>query len=360
MNFSIQELSEKQLEILGLTRKDILNMPPRTYNALMSGNRTSLIRFNNVRVPGLEVGSFEAKLSLERKPDGSVALRFHPINQTAKNTFNLSRDEITKLKDGANFISKKLPYGREHLVGFDKLTNEFVAVPKDSIEAPKKINGVELTSDQEMDFKDGKDIKIGGHKFHLNLSDELGISAARNSSILSSLEFRHSTYNSSELLLDLAMLTSGIGSIVMIGHLADLLVYTSAAAIKGEKHGTIAHLVNENKVVRDALAKASPEIARKFERGEFLKPKEIKEMVESYLDRHTGMGAFSDLEFKAGYPTGINASVIDEHKTGEVMHNYTEDIQVTSGGSAGQPKDEYAGKTETTHEQPKKKVSIKL
>src|ERR1039457_4809878 len=275
MNFSIQELSEKQMELLGLARKDILDMPPRTYNALMSGNRTSLIRFNNVRVRGLEVGSLDAKLSLERKPDGSVTLRFHPINQTAKNTFNLSRDEIAKLKDGANFISKKLLNGREHLVGLDKQTSEFVAVPKDSIEAPKKINGVELTPDQAKDFKDGKNIKIGDQKFHLNLSDELGISAAENSSILSSLQFRHSTYNSTELLFDLALLTSGIGSIVMIGHLADLLVYTSAAAIKGKKQGTIAQLVNENKAVRDVLAKASPEIARKFEKGKFLKPKEI-------------------------------------------------------------------------------------
>jgi hypothetical protein len=359
MNFSIQELSEKQLELLGLSRKDILDMPPRTYNALMSGNRTSLIRFNNVRVPGLEVGSLDAKLSLERKPDGSVALRFHPINQTAKNTFNLSRDEISKLKDGTNFITKKLLNGREHLVGLDKQTSEFVAVPKDSIEAPKKINGVELTDNQAKDFKDGKDIKIGDQKFHLNLSDELGISAAENSSILSSLQFRHSTYNSTELLFDLALLTSGIGSIVMIGHLADLLVYTSAAAIKGKKQGTIAQLVNENKAVRDVLAKASPEIARKFEKGKFLTPKEIKEMVESYLDRHEEIGVFSGLEFKAGYPTGINASVIDENKSGEVKPGYTGDNQGNHGAIADHSTDEHAGKTETIHEQTKKKVFIK-
>src|ERR1017187_170550 len=359
MNFSIQELSEKQLELLGLTRKDILDMPPRTYNALMSGNRTSLIRFNNVRVPGLGVGSLDAKLSLERKPDGSVALRFHPINQIAKNTFNLSRDEITKLKDGANFISKKLLDGREHLVGLDKQTSEFVAVPKDSIEAPKKINGVELTDNQAKDFKDGKDIKIGGQKFHLNLSDELGISAAENSSILSSLQFRHSTYNSTELLFDLALLTSGIGSIVMIGHLAELLVYTSAAAIKGKKQGTIAQLVNENKAVRDVQAIASPESARKFEKGKFLTPKEIKEMVESYLDRLEEIGVFSGMEFKAGYPTGINASVIDENKSGEVKLSYTEENQGNHNASADHSKDEHAGKTETIHEQTKKKVFIK-
>lgn len=360
MHFSINELSEKQLALLGLTKKDMLNMPPRTYSALMSGNRTSLIRFNNIQIPGLEVGSLEAKLSLERKEDGNVALRFHPINQIAKNTFNLTKEEIARLEDETNFISKQLPNGNGYLIGIDKQTNEFVAVPKNSIEAPKKINGVELTADQSRDFKEGNDIKIGGKTFRLNLSDELGISGKGNSSILSSLEFSHSKYNSTELLLDLALLTSGIGSIVMIGHLADLLIYTSAAAIKGKKDNTLSQLVNENKTVRDALAKASPEIARKFERGEFLTPKEIKQMVESHLDRAVEISAINNLEFKPGYPTGINASVIDENKTAEVKHNYTESIQVTQGAGAAQAKEESADKREAIDQQPKKKTSIKL
>src|SRR6185312_10449928 len=111
MNFSIEELPEKQLELIGLTKKDILNMPPRTYNALMSGNRTSLIRFNKLNVPGLEGGSLDAKLSLERKPDGSTAIRFHPINQIPKNTFNLSKEEITRLKNDSNFITKQFENG---------------------------------------------------------------------------------------------------------------------------------------------------------------------------------------------------------------------------------------------------------
>jgi Protein of unknown function (DUF3945)/Protein of unknown function (DUF4099) len=337
MQFSINELPEKQLELMGLTKKDILNMPPRTYNALMSGNRTSLIRFNKINVPGLEVGSLDAKLSLERKPDGSAAIRFHPINQIPRNTFHLTKEEIGKLNDGINFIEKKLPNGKDHLIGIDKQTNEFVAILKDSIEAPKKINGIELTNDQAKDFKEGKDIQVGGEKFRLNPNDELGVSGTGKNSMLSNLEFKHSKYNSSELLLDLALLTSGAGSILMIGHLADLLIHTSAANLKGKKDNDISQLVNENKTLRDALAKASPDIAHKFERGEFLTPKELKQMVENHLDRHVEIGAINDLEFKPGYPTGVNATVIDE--------NATED---------------HVNKTESINEQPKKKVNIKL
>ena len=330
MNFSIEELPQIQLELIGLTKKDILNMPPRTYNALMSGNRTSLIRFNKMKVPGLEGGSLDAKLSLERKMDDSVTIRFHPINQMPKNTFNLTKDEISQLNNDTNFIQKQFADGREYLVGIDKQTNEFVAIPKDLIEAPKKINGIELTEAQIKDFKEGKDIKTGGEKFRLNPNDELGISGTSKNSILSNLEFKHSKYNSSELLLDLALLATGAGSIFMIGHLADLLVLTTAATLRGKKDNSISQMVNENKTLRNALAKSSPGIAGKIKKGEFLTPQELKQMIENHLDRHVEIGVMNDLEFKPGYPSGVNAIVTDGNNT------------------------------EVNKEQPKKKFSIKM
>ena len=315
IHFSIEELPEKQLELIGLTKKDILNMPPRTFNALMSGNRTSLIRFNKINVPGLEGGSLDAKLSLERKPDGSAAIRFHPINQMPKNTFNLTKDEITQLNNDTNFIQKQFADGKDYLVGIDKQTNEFIAILKDSIEAPKKINGIELTEAQIKDFKEGKDIKIGGEKFRLNPNDELGISGTGKNSILSSLEFKHSKYNSSELLLDLALLATGAGSIFMIGHLTDLLVLTTAATLRGKKDNSISQLVNENKTLRNVLTKSSSGIADKIKKGEFLTPQELKQMIENHLDHHVEIGVMNDLEFKPGYPTGVNAIVTNENNT---------------------------------------------
>lgn len=360
MTYSINEISENQLDLIGLTKKDILNMPPRTYNALMSGNRTSLIRFSNLKVPGLEGGSLDAKLSLERKPDNSVSIRFHPINQIPKNTFNLTKEEIDSLNANVNFIEKKLPDGKDHLIGIDKQTNEFVAIPKDSIEAPKKINGIELTEGQVMDFKEGKDIKVGGEKFRLNPNDELGVSGTSKNSILSNLEFKHSKYNSSELLIDLALLTTGVGSIFMIGHLADLLILTSAANLKGTKENNISKLVNENKTLRDALAKASPEIAHKFEKGEFLTPKELKQMVENHLDRHVEIGAINDLEFKPGYPTSVNATVVDTDKTEAIKQKHKKDIQITPGKNPEDAKEERADKIEVIREEPKQKFSVKM
>ena len=329
MNFSIKELPEQQLELIGLSKKDILNMPPRTYKALMSGNRTSLIRFNKINVPGLEGGSLDAKLSLERKPANGVAIRFHPINQMPKNTFNLTKEEIETLKNGeANFIEKQFPNGKNHLVGIDNQTNEFIVIAKDAVEAPRKINGVELTEKQTNDFKEGKEIKVGGEKFRLNPNDELGISAADNKSIISSLEFKHSKYNSSELLIDLALLTTGAGSIFMIGHLADLLILTSAENLKGKKNHHVSQMINENEPLRNELAKASPDIAKKFEKGNFLTPQELKQLIESHLDRHVEIGAMNDLEFKPGYPTGVNAIITNENKKEDIKEGTKEKFTV--------------------------------
>lgn len=356
-SFSIDELQENQLKLIGLTKKDILNMPPRTFNALMSGNRTCLIRFNKLRVPGLESNSLDAKLSLERKPDGDVSIRFHPINQLPKNSFNLSKNEISQLNNGTNFIQKQFGDGRNYLVGLDKQTNEFVAIPKDSIEAPKKINGIELTEAQIKDFKEGQDIKVGGQKFRLNPNDELGISGINKNSIISNLEFKHSNYNSSELLLDLALLATGAGSIFMIGHLTDLLILSTAATLKGKKDNSISQLINENKAIRDALAKASPDIAKKFKKGDSLTPQELKQMVENHLDQHIEIGAINDLEFKPGYPTGINAIVTDTNTVEAVNEQINQNANLTSKISS---EDVYEERAEIIKEPPQKKVSIKL
>src|SRR4051812_25269875 len=92
--FSIDELPYKEFSILGLSKKDVLSFPPRTLNALLSGNRTSLIRFNQVPL-GLTDNkvSLNGKLSLSRTPEGNISLRFHPVNDAPKNAFNLTKEE---------------------------------------------------------------------------------------------------------------------------------------------------------------------------------------------------------------------------------------------------------------------------
>jgi Protein of unknown function (DUF4099)/Protein of unknown function (DUF3945) len=283
MQFKISELPTQQLALLGLTQKDIKALPPRTVNALLSGNRTSLIRFEKVNIPGMSsLLSLDAKLSLERKPDNTVSLKIHPINLSAKNTFNLTKEELQDLTAGkTNFVSKQLKDAAgktsDHLITLDKTTNEFVAVKKDKIVAPELINGTALTAKQKIDFKNGKDVKVGEETYKLDPTDELGIKE-KNSKPLKNVKLRHSAYSENELLIDVALLVSGLGHFVLLEHLAIIGMQSGVATLKAWQQTN--HL---NKTERDALAKVSPALSQAFKQSKKISAADINALVEHHF-----------------------------------------------------------------------------
>jgi len=317
MQFEIAELPQKQLALIGLTGKDILSLPPRTLNALLSGNRTSLIRFTKVNIPGMSSPlSLDAKLSLERKPDNSVSLKIHPINQSPKNSFNLTKEELGYLANGeTNFVSKQIRNAtgkrNEYLVTLDKTTNEFVAVRRDHILAPEVINGTALTEQQKTDFKNGKDIAVGDGSYKLDPNSELGVKENNNKPV-KNLQLKHSSYSENELLIDLALLTSGLGHFVLLEHLANLALHSGAAVMKSLREES--HL---NKPVRDALAKASPELTDTYKQTQKISAKEIQALVEHHLGGVTGINN-QDEKIRRQYSAEYLPQNFDELTTKEL------------------------------------------
>src|SRR3954468_23380353 len=229
--FSIDELPYKEFSMLGLSKKDVLSFPPRTLNALLSGNRTSLIRFNQVPL-GITDNkvSLNGKLSLSKAPDGKISLRFHPVNDVPKNAFNLTKEETEFLrKNETNFIDKKIRTEdgtvKDVKISLDPITNEYVGISRNTIRAPEQINNTILSEKQKEEFRDGKTITVDNKTYKLNPNSEIGISDANgNDTGLSKVRFKNSSYSSNELLLDMALLASGLGSFVMLEHLASLFV----------------------------------------------------------------------------------------------------------------------------------------
>lgn len=230
---SINEIPYRQFEMLGLSKKDVLSFPPRTINALLSGNRTSLIRFNYVSLGTSDNKiTVDGKLSLRKTLDGKVHLNFHPVNKTPKNAFDLTAKEVAYLeKNEANFIDKKIRGDDGKLkdvkICLDKVTNEYVAINRETIKAPEQINNTVLTEKQKEDFKEGKTIKIQDQEFKLNPNSEIGISNANgdDNNSLSKIRFKHSSYSSNELLIDLVLIASGLGAFVMLEHLANMFIH---------------------------------------------------------------------------------------------------------------------------------------
>ncbi len=220
MQFSINDIDPKQLEYLGIKKKDILNLPPREYTALFAGRRTGLFHFKHMTLPGLE--ELDAKLSIKKKEDGTPTLYVHPIRSIAKNSFDLSQEQMDKLstEDGTHWVDKKLTNeeGQEedYLVTLDKETNEYVALQKKTIKAPDEINGQKLNDDQKKNFVEGNNVDVNGEQFQLS-PNEIGIEGADGNTFFKSVKFDNVKYNREELAFDLAIMLSGAAPWLLIG-----------------------------------------------------------------------------------------------------------------------------------------------
>lgn len=292
MKYSLDQLPFGQFEQLGMDRNSVMSLPETTMNALLSGNRTSLIRFCNIKnEKNAKLQPLDAKLSLKKNRNGELSLKVHPIWKNTANTFDLSEKEINYLKNQElAFVPKMVSKdGKpvEALIAYDNTTNEFIAIERDELRAPDKINGTQLSEGQRKDFVDGKPVVIRGKKYRLNPTNELGISGPD----LSTVQIGHSAYKLPNLYMDAALITAGLGHFIMLYHLANVIAHSKFKMFNVEKN-------LQNEPFRNALASAKMEI---LQRQDFLskaildedgKPSkslsidDIKEILEKKAGEH--------------------------------------------------------------------------
>jgi hypothetical protein len=257
MKFFPSELPQEQFEVLGIKKEDLRALPPQTFQALLSGNRTSLMRFYFHDYKGEKV-QLDAKLSLQRNENGKALLLYHPVRKELKNNFNLSEKDFKALKnDEAYFVEQtttdKTGKKMNMLVSVDKTTNELVAIDKDALQPPVSVNGVRLSKEQQLDFLKGKTINANGAKFKLNPNNEVGVDARRTKNVTT----RHAKLDPDNLLFDVALVATGLGGLVLLEH---LLAYANRHKIVEDKEKIL-----QNESVRNALAKAAEDFKRQKE-----------------------------------------------------------------------------------------------
>lgn len=228
MKFTIPEIPDKPLSLLGITRSQLSLLPSRTLSALLSGMRTSLLRLTAIRLPGESAPrTLDARLSLFRHRDQTAGIKLHPVNSVAANLFQLSEKEISQLEKGTTtFIEKnitdQLGNLRPVLVSLDPITNSYVATRKDGLRAPLSINGLSLSRTQQKDWINGKPITLQQKAYRLDPHAESGI----RGELVSKVSVSHSRIHDSDLLIDIGLLASGLGTIVLLEHLADLALHS--------------------------------------------------------------------------------------------------------------------------------------
>ena len=179
----------------------------------------------------------------------------HPVNIEPTNNLGLTNDEISYLnKEPLNLLPKMVLDKKGNLidsfVSLDKTTNEYIAVKRDSINAPDKINEIQLTDKQKADFKNGKPIQLGTQNFQLDVNSNSSVSEEN----LKTVQFKSGKYTTNNALMDIALIATGAGALVLIEHLAKMLLRNRELTDHLLAHGTKT-LNNQANVLLKTLTK---------------------------------------------------------------------------------------------------------
>jgi hypothetical protein len=95
MNYEAKDLPYNQFEKIGMTKREVLSMPPEDLKALLTGRTTNL---QAIKIKDQDVEqSMNVKLSVQRFADGSLNLLVHPIRKEIKNDDKLNNAQLETL-----------------------------------------------------------------------------------------------------------------------------------------------------------------------------------------------------------------------------------------------------------------------
>ncbi|BAD51354.1 DUF4099 domain-containing protein [Bacteroides fragilis] len=173
--FKENEIPYKQLELIGISKKDILSLNKENLEALFAGKRTHLLPIKGVDDKGEEF-AFKAKISLYHKENGQVGINIHPIRPEINNEYDLKEKELHKLRNG-ELVTKTLQ-GEKFVIQLDKETNELLKARSKDISIPNIIKDVSLSNAEKDALRQGKEVFLGKEKdlvVQLDLNNPRGI-----------------------------------------------------------------------------------------------------------------------------------------------------------------------------------------
>jgi len=187
------EMPLNELEKLGLYKNGGFSISPENIDALLAGRTTDMLSMAGLNIDGFAIRQLDAKLSLNRNPDGTVQLNIHPIYREPQWHPLLSDDEEKALIAGEKQVvikeqdldgNKK----KKIIIEYDDLTREFVAYEPDEVQVPIRVNGEELSEKQQEAFRNGEVVELkDGTKIQHSATDNKGIRSDRKRLILSVL-----------------------------------------------------------------------------------------------------------------------------------------------------------------------------
>jgi len=163
MSFDIKDLPYAQFEQLGMSKKDVIKMPPQELASMLTGGRSSLLPLKIDLGGGMKPIQAEAKLSLTRNPDNTLSLNIHPILSKPTNTIEATPEQWEKMLRGEPIIKDSKSYNgtlEPHIHQLDKQTNEILTARINAIQLPNAIKDTVLSPDQKEQLKMGETVEV--------------------------------------------------------------------------------------------------------------------------------------------------------------------------------------------------------
>ncbi|MES2063410.1 MAG: DUF4099 domain-containing protein [Bacteroidota bacterium] len=182
--FEEEDIPIAEFENIGLSKDGRISLAEHDLKALLSGGRTNLLRLHDLEDGDVKIMNLDAKLSLQRNATGGLDLLIHPVYREMMTPAYITDDEAEKLSTGElSTLDKVVTIDgtkKEVLIEFDKDTQEFVITDTGRILAPDLVNNQELTPEQKLRFKKGKEVELpDGTKLRFSATAAEGIRSNR-------------------------------------------------------------------------------------------------------------------------------------------------------------------------------------
>ena len=165
--YKTEQLPIKDLVALGLFKDEKVSLDDKQTEKLLKGHLTDFVKLEDLKIDGKKI-SLDAKLSLNKKKDGSIGLFIHPIYNEMKTHPHLSTEEANQIaKEKKTFVKDVFAFGKIVDFGSAPYQNEkgnkesfFIKLEKANGEV-KNVWGVDLKNAlEESKHKIGDKIQL--------------------------------------------------------------------------------------------------------------------------------------------------------------------------------------------------------
>ncbi|ALR29221.1 hypothetical protein ATE47_01135 [Chryseobacterium sp. IHB B 17019] len=166
--YKAEEIDWDTMSKLGLTKEKLEKN--NLLDGLLKGYKTNDLVPISLNL-GTAITRLDARLSLQRDPEGNVVMAIHGIRKEPSLSYPFFGHEFTKedkdnlLKTGnmGRVVDLQFPKSTEKtpaIISIDKKTNEIVALRADKIKVPDEYKQVKLTEDQKKTLMEGKPLYL--------------------------------------------------------------------------------------------------------------------------------------------------------------------------------------------------------